>query len=143
MKCIKCGCEGLYKSGHVNGKQRYRCKGCGCQLTRFTKRGRSAKEKALALVLYISGLSMNRIGQIIGVTAQSVMRWLQAFAEEYKGSLEQELESQKVRVTEVDEMCHYIKKNSIKYGYGKYMIVPLSDASPGSLVIVPLKPFKG
>jgi transposase-like protein len=111
-------------------------------MTRFTKKGRSEKEKALALVLYVSGVSMNRIGQIIGVTAQSVMRWIRAFAGEYKHSIDQELKKTHIRETEVDELCHYIKKNSVKYGYGKYMIVPLSDVSPGSVAIVPLKPFK-
>jgi hypothetical protein len=112
-------------------------------MTRFSERGRSQKEKASALILYVSGLSMNRIGKIIGVTAQTVMRWMRAFAEKFKESMNPEPSNSSIRTLEVDEMCHYIKKNSTVYGYGKYMIVPLSDVLPGSWVIVPVKPFKG
>ena len=143
MNCLRCGCEGLHKSGFAKGKQRYKCKGCGYQMTRFSERGRSQKEKALALILYVSGLSMNRIGKIIGVTAQTVMRWMRAFAEKFKESMNPEPSNSSIRTLEVDEMWHYIKKNSTVYGYGKYMIVPLSDVLPGSWVIVPVKPFKG
>lgn len=53
---------------------------------------------------------MNRIGQIIGVTAQSVMRWMKAFAAEYRHSIDQELEKPHIRETEVNEVCYYIKK---------------------------------
>ena len=30
MVCKKCGSENIVKSGIVGGRQRFRCKGCGC-----------------------------------------------------------------------------------------------------------------
>ena len=76
MKCLKCGCEGAYKYGHMKGYQRYRCKNCGYQFTKTTPRGKPEKDKILALILYLSGLSMSATGRILGVIAQSVMRWI-------------------------------------------------------------------
>ena len=63
LKCLKCGSEGAYKYGHMKGYQRYRCKNCGYQFTKTTPRGRPEKDKILALILYLSGLSMNATGK--------------------------------------------------------------------------------
>jgi IS1 family transposase len=84
MNCLKCGCRGLVKKGFVGTNQRYKGKNCTYQMTRFTPRGYCKKDKSLAIVLYVSGLSMKRIGYIIGVTAQSVMGWIR----DYGGHLE-------------------------------------------------------
>jgi transposase len=139
MICLKCGCEGLVKNGFVGGVQRYKCKNCDYQMTRTTARGRPLKEKNLALLLYVSGVSMNRIGQIIGVTAQSVMRWLRKFATVFSHELETQTSFEEPLELEIDEMHHYLKKKTANSGFGKFMIVPLSDASRGPWVIVPLK----
>ena len=78
-QCLKCSGQGIVKSGHIWDKPRYRCKHCGCQFTREEPKGHSERTKTLAIVLYLSGLSMNMIGKIIGVTAQSVMRWIKIY----------------------------------------------------------------
>lgn len=67
------------------------------------------KEKSLAITLYLSGLSMNAIAQIIGTTAQSVMRWIKNKAHE--------LPKEQPQITgplnvEIDEMHHYIAKKT-------------------------------
>ena len=81
MDCLKCGvAEEFVKNGFARGKQRYKCKACGYQMTRLAPRGHPMKEKHLALVLYLSGLSMNMIAKIIGVSCQSVMVWIKKFA---------------------------------------------------------------
>ena len=141
MNCFKCGCEGLMKNGFVGGVQRYKCKNCNYQATRFTPRGYSEKDKSLALLLYVSGVSMNRIGKIIGVTAQSVMRWIKASAALLKPR-RTSLASQETLVLEIDEMCHFLKKRAKNSGFGRFMIVSLEDVLPGSWVIVPAQHSK-
>ena len=81
--CPACGGSGLIKSGHACGRQRWRCKGCGRQFTRTTPRGKPATVKAAAIELYCTGLSLNAIGKRLGVSAQSVMRWVRDHARDH------------------------------------------------------------
>ena len=76
MQCRNCGSGTLVKNGFMSGAQRYKCKHCGFQFTRETPHGKPLRAKRLALVLYLSGLSMRMIGTIVGVSTQSVMRWI-------------------------------------------------------------------
>src|SRR3954471_1346545 len=78
--CPACGWTTLIRSGHACGRQRWRCKGCGRQFTRTTPRGKPAAMKAAAVELYCTGLSLNATGERLGVSAQSVMRWVRDHA---------------------------------------------------------------
>jgi transposase-like protein len=49
------------KAGHNHGRQRYKCRGCGRQVTQTEDR--NGKKRALALYLYVTGLSMNAIAR--------------------------------------------------------------------------------
>jgi transposase len=64
------------------GKQRYKCKDCGCNFVEGDGRARvSAEAKALAVLLYGRGKgSYGFIAKLLGVTPVSVMRWLKAFS---------------------------------------------------------------
>ena len=136
MHCRKCGSEAFVKNGFVAGVQRYKCKECGFQFTRETPHGKPMKDKILALVLYLSGLSMTMIGKIIGVSTQSVMRWIKMFYEKFV-----ENESQaNIEEIEVDEMVSYINKKKIISGSGKLLIITLENLSAGNVVIVVPKP---
>ncbi len=76
LKCLKCGSEEYVKNGHVFGWQRYKCKSCGYQ---FTKMGERRKPLNIWLTchgLYVFGLSMRQIARLIGVSAQTVSRWI-------------------------------------------------------------------
>ena len=55
--CKKCGSERAVKSGVVAGKQRYCCKGCGCNFRGGDGRtsGGVAAKKALLLPFYALG----------------------------------------------------------------------------------------
>lgn len=75
MKCPKCSSQTAIKYGRARGRQRYRCKGCGCQFTLERPRTRSLEEKLFAMSLLVSGLSMNAVAKALGVSVQSVMRW--------------------------------------------------------------------
>ena len=109
LKCLKCWCEGAYKYGHMKGCQRYRCKNCSYQYTQTTPRGRPEKDRNFALVLYLSGLSMNATGKILGVTAQILMRWMSKMYDKF---ITEKLDVSSVKEVEMDEMHHYYQKNS-------------------------------
>ena len=36
MNCKKCGSNRCVKAGHIRGRQRYKCKECGCFMNRKT-----------------------------------------------------------------------------------------------------------
>jgi transposase-like protein len=81
--CPACCGSVLIKSGHACGRQRWRCKGCGRQFTRITPRGKPVAMKREAVSLYCMGLSLNAIGKRLGVSAQSVMRWVRDHARDH------------------------------------------------------------
>jgi transposase len=137
MQCLKCGSEAIVKNGHMKGLQRYKCKQCAYQFTRETPRGKPIKDKLLALTLYLSGLSMNMTGQIVGVSAQSVMRWIKLFYAKYAELPPSEGVVQEV---EIDEMHHYLGKKNMFSGSGKLLIITPGDLLAGSVVIVVRKP---
>ena len=75
MKCPKCGEKQLVKYGKARGKQRWKCKKCGCQFTKERPHGYALEEKLFAMTLLVSGLSMHAVAGVLGVSAQTVMRW--------------------------------------------------------------------
>ncbi len=60
LRCKRCGGEEHVKNGLMRNKQRYLCKGCGLNFTDTPARGKPLALKAAAVLLYVSGLSMNR-----------------------------------------------------------------------------------
>ncbi len=76
LKCLKCGSLNLVKNGWVFGVQRYRCCGCGYQFTKTAPAGKSIFIKIITHTLYLSGLSMREVAPIVGVTVQTVSRWI-------------------------------------------------------------------
>ena len=94
--------KGVDEKGLISMK-RYRCKNCGYQYTKTTPRGKPEKDKDLALILYLSGLSMSDTGKIIGVTAQSVMRWLRKMYDKF---ITEKPDISEVKEIELGEMYH-------------------------------------
>src|ERR687896_2532922 len=74
--CPKCTHPHVVKAGKARGKQRWRCRGCGYQFTRTTPRGRPLWQKSLAVFLYCHGVSMNAMGNMLGVRTRSVLKWI-------------------------------------------------------------------
>ena len=88
-------------------KQRYRCKACGLNFTDTPARGKPLALKVAAVLLYVSGLSMNRTAQLLGVSTPTLQAWLEQFAAAYAQKPEPE---GRAAVIELDEMWHYLKK---------------------------------
>lgn len=137
MKCLKCGSEAIVKNGFMKGLQRYKCKNCSYQFTQQTPRGKPLKDKVLALTLYLSGLSMNMTAQIVGVSAQSVMRWIKIF---YDKHADLPLPEGTVHEVEIDEMHHYLCKENAVSGSGKLLIIKPGGSLAGDVAIVVRKP---
>src|SRR5690242_10922093 len=75
LRCKGCGSEEHVKNGFMRGKRRYRCKACGLNFTDTPPRGMPLRIKVTAVLLYLSGLSMNRTAKLLGVSTPSVMTW--------------------------------------------------------------------
>ena len=100
----------------VCGKQRYLCKGCGLNFTGTPPRGKPLALKVAAVLLYISGLSMNRTAKLLGVSTPTIQAWLEQFAAAYAQKPEPE---GRAVVIELDEMWHDLKKSPSPSGSGR------------------------
>ena len=100
----------------VRGKQRYLCKACGLAFTDTPARGKPLAMKAAAVLLYVSGLSMNRTAKLLGVSTPTIQAWLEQFAAAYAQKPEPE---GRAVVIELDEMWHYVKRSQSRSGSGK------------------------
>src|SRR3982751_1268694 len=85
-------------------KQRYLCKDCGLNFPNTPPRGKPLALKAAAVLPYVSGLSMNRTAQLLGVSTPTIQAWLEQFAAAYAQKPEPE---GRAVVIELDEMGHY------------------------------------
>jgi hypothetical protein len=121
----------------MKGLQRYKCKVCSYQFTQQAPRGKPVRDKILALTLYLSGLSMNMTGQIVGVSAQSVMRWIRLFYSQYA---EVPAPIGTVQEVEIDEMHHFLRKKNSLSGSGKFLIIQPGNLLDGNVAIVVRKP---
>ena len=84
LRCKRCGSEAHVKNGLMRGKQRYRCKACGLNFTDTSPRGMPLRVKVTAVLLYLSGLSMNRTAKLLGVSTPTIQAWLEQFAAAYQ-----------------------------------------------------------
>src|SRR5437763_13299377 len=106
LRCKRCGAEEHVKNGFMKGLQRYRCKACGLSFIDTPPRGMPLRVKVTAVLLYLSGLSMNRTAKLLGVSTPSVMTWIEQFAKAYAQKPEPE---GRAVVVELDEMWHFLR----------------------------------
>src|ERR671917_413799 len=137
MSCKRCGSDRSVKNGLMRGKQRYLCKECGLAFTDTPARGKPLALKAAAVLLYVSGLSMNRTAKLLGVSTPTVQAWLEQFAAAY--AQKPEPEGQAV-VIELDEMWHYLKKSPSRSGSGRLGIVLQASWWTGNAAVVTRPP---
>ena len=130
--CPKCKCAEVVKNGKVKKIQRFQCKKCSFQFTRLTPRGHPESEKALAVVLYTLGLSMNAIGKLFNVSAQSILNWVRNFA---IANYEKPVPKDAI-IVELDEIWHFLNSKKNRFGFGKHIVERLANLSIGSAVAV-------
>jgi transposase len=110
----------------MQGQQRYKCKGCGYHFINKPRRGHQPSTIALAVWLYLRGLSQRRIARLIGVSPVAVLKWIKHFAR--KNAPKPVPSASGVAVVELDEMWHLLKKSPTKSGSGR-LIVLIEDSS--------------
>lgn len=136
MHCPHCDSQNIIKSGLVKGRQRFKCKDCSYQFTNLSKeRGKPLWMKLEAVLMYLSGMSMNATGKLLGVSAQSVLNWVRDFGEV---NYEKPVPESAV-VVELDELWHFVQAKKTNYGSGRHMTVILGDSSTGNWEIVIVK----
>ena len=133
MRRKRCGSEEHVKNGLMRGKQRRLCKACGPNFTVTPPRGMPLRVKVTAVLLYLSGLSMNRTAKLLGVSTPSVMTWIEQFAKAYAQKPEPE---GRAVVVELDEMRHFLKKRPASSGSGRLGIVLQGEWLTGNAAVV-------
>ena len=121
----------------MRGQQRSLCKGCGLTFTHTPARGKPLALKAAAVLLYVSGLSMNRTAQLLGVSTPTIQAWLEQFAAAYAQKPEPE---GRAVVIELDEMWHFLKKSPSRSGSGRLGIVLQGSWWTGNAAVVTRSP---
>src|SRR5215217_884082 len=132
-RCKRCGSEEQVKNGFMKGLQRYRCKACGLNFTETPPRGIPLHIRLTAVLLYVSGLSMNRTAKLLGVSTPSVMTWIEQFAKVYAQKPKPE---GRAVVVELDEMGHFLKTRPTSSGSGRLGIVLRGEWLTGSAAVV-------
>src|SRR3954470_24499745 len=79
-------------------------------------RGKPLALKVAAVLLSVSGLSMNRTAKLLGVSTPTIQAWLEQFAAAYAQKPEPE---GRAVVIELDEMWPYLKQSPNRSGSGK------------------------
>jgi transposase len=137
LRCKRCGSEEQVRNGLMRSKQRYLCKACGLNFTDTPARGKPLALKATAVLLYVSGLSMNRTAKLLGVSTPTIQAWLEQFAAAYAQKPEPE---GRAVVIELDEMWHYLKNSQNRSGSGKLGIVLQGSWWTGHAAVVTRPP---
>jgi transposase len=132
LRCKRCGSGEHVKNGGMRGKQRYRCRACGLNFTDTPPRGKPLALKVTAVLLYVSGLSMNRTAKLLGVLTPAVQAWIEQAAKAYAAKPEPQA---RALVIEFDEMWHYLKKSRTSSGPGRLGIVLRGGSWTGSAAV--------
>ena len=109
--CPRCQCVVVIKSGHHHGRQRWRCKRCGYQLTLpIATSGASDPTKRAAISLYGHGLSFRAVGRLLDTSAPSVLRWVIAYVDRFCAKPK----PGRAVIIVLDEMWHYLRRKAEK-----------------------------
>ena len=142
MNCPKCYSEENVKNGRVLGKQRYKCKECGCNYSQSKKRGYSLDKKLMALQLYLEGNGFRGSGRILGVSNVTILNWIRDFGKSVKEYVLKNMPNdiREIEVVEMDEMWHFTVKKNENSGSGSPSIDLIKKSSPTPLVVAVRKP---
>ena len=138
IHCPRCSLKDAVKHGRQQGKQRYRCRGCGCTYTQSWSGKVHPQIKQLAILLHLNGLGFRRIGHVLGVSHVSVQRWWRDQADGFHSS--RPAAGSSFEIVELDELWHWHGKKNGPSGFGLLWIEPADESSLGSWVLVGKKP---
>ena len=136
--CKNCATTEVVKNGIVAGKQRYKCKNCGCNFREGDARTNEkiAARKALCILLYAMAKgSFRMMGKILNTNHTLVYRWIRAFGE----SLPEPDVSGQITHMEFDEMWHFVGSKKESFGSSKQLTVAHGRLWPGYSAVVILQ----
>jgi rubredoxin len=119
----------------VAGKQRYRCKACGCNYREGDARTNEeiAARKALCILLYAMARgSFRMLGKILGIHHTLVYRWVRSFGERRP----ERKVSGGIAEMEFDEMWRFLASRERSSGSSQRWIVAHGEPWPGCPVVV-------
>ena len=142
MNCPKCQETSYYKNGKAMGRQRYKCKQCGCNFTQSKKQGYSLEKRLMALKLYLEGMGFRGTGRVLGVSNVTVLNWIRNFGESVKEYVTENMPNniQETDIVEIDEMWHFTVKKNARFGSGSQSIGSIKKSSHLPLVVALKKP---
>jgi transposase-like protein len=125
MNCPKCKSSEKVKSGKMNGKQRYKCKKCGCNFS-VEKRSteKSDEKKKLALQLYLEGLGFRAIGRILDINFVTIYYWIKKWGENVSLPKSED----PVEIVELDEIYSFVQHKKTITGFG-LLLIDLENAT--------------
>lgn len=140
ITCKKCRQAATVKNGLVRGKQRYRCKACGCNFVEGDARvdPHAAAKRAWAVLLYAVGKgSLRFIARLLKVSPAAVWTWVRREA----ADLTYPSIAPTIREMEFDEMWHFLRSKKAHAGSSRRWIVLSVARLPGWSAIVMRPPL--
>ena len=139
-ECKNCKSTVVAKSGWVNGKQLYRCKGCGYHFTEGDARTNEkiVAKKAMCVLLYsLCKASFRMLAKIFDTSPSLTYRWIV----EAGCRLPERSVPGNITEMEFDEMWHFVKSKKTNCGSSRRWTVAHGELWLGYSVIVILQPF--
>ena len=118
MTCPHCRSAVRTKNGIVRGKQRYKCKDCGCNYTVSSLSRTPIDTRIECIRLYLEGVGFRGISRLTGIPHTTVMRWVHKLGDDIERLRPQAGEIEPVSVMELDEMWHFVQKKRTNAGSG-------------------------
>ena len=139
--CKFCQSKNIRKNGIVHGNQRFLCKDCHKNQSKYGPHARhhSIEIKIMALKMVKEGIGFRKIGRILGISYVNVLKWVKKSAKIIKENLAKKLEetpAEDIEIVEVDEMWHFLGKKNERFGHGLLLLVPADGFSPSKLALV-------
>jgi len=86
--CKGCGGSILVKNGVILGKQRYKCKECGCNFREGDAREKHSLEKKMKVLrCYFEGVGIRSIARLEGVSSPLIIHWIRQVSKIVKEKL--------------------------------------------------------
>ncbi len=116
LQCPYCGRHSLVRNGSTRGVPKWKCKSCGRQTSlrgrRVETEHENDKKRITAVLLYLSGLSLNSIAFLKSVVPTTVLNRVRQFARQR--AVKPEPGSGGVIVMELDEIWHFVGRKDNK-----------------------------
>ena len=138
VKCKKCGSPEHVKNGVVGGRQRYKCRECGCNFRGGDARSspQMAAKLAMCILLYAMAKgSFRMLGKLFGIDHAYLYRMIRRFGE----SLPEPKVAEGIRGMQFDEMWHFIGSKKTGFGLSKPWIVAQGEPWLGCSAVVMLQ----